>query len=436
MTNNRQNLFNQLYHSKACFPDENRNKNCLDFKISDQYMCPNVSPGETFIEATNCHEPRRPLGQHPNNAILQKVDNIKKDPDFQHATNLVMSGGKVLAEYFINNLPQIIEQRQQHGGGGGDDLVGRLQNTALTIGGIVNDLMNKLTVGDAVETFIEYYQNGEWNSNQMGGKSKTTRSQKGGNTSLMYSSLPKPLKTKIDSLKNDAVIYGYLLNGMLSTVTVGDVVNSCLRFYNSMPSNMQMHAYKQTGGSGQVEWVRPGSNVPLYTNEQQYTNEMVKLFDNVTSTVDALINNFKEQMVQAPNSVHTNINQIQQGLALAIQIIRNQITSPPTSASMQPKMLQPKISQPTESKPLQQDGGRRHSSIPSMCQGSCSVHPLNYLLPSDGNITPSVYLNPCEGVIAKHPVRSRRIFEYDQPELCHRHNITKCLNPHWNANCV
>lgn len=493
-------LFNRLYRGSATDKGCARLpiSTCLNFKISDQYMYPKVSGSDHIKQhAPQCHLSGQQLGQHiirdsqtkpqirtsnldrdllssfsinglPTNKIMEEIDKLKKNPDFQHASNMVISGGQGIVEYFVNHLPQIVDQN----GGSADetsDLIYSLRNTANTIGGIANDLISSLTVGDAVESFLNYY-------NQSGGSNSPTH-------------LDRSLKVKLDSLKNDGMIYYYMLNGLFSKITVNDLITNCLQVYNSTNNIAQ-----QFGGQPDYRHGNADSMAVKTTTTQQYTDEMIGLFENLKSTVDVLTTNFKERISRsgAPVTVIASIDQIRQGATLALQILQHQlVTETQTDYKFSPNtngtIRELRTSGNSNSRTYINDNGHstsnmvtsrpyvesmvggnyeqthrtsvcpmcnqiacrcNHShfhddnSIPITRRANCSVHPLAYRHPNDGNIIPSVYLDPCQVPIAKHPIRARRTLEYEIPtpvQYCPRHNLRKCLScrqPHWRANCM
>jgi len=509
---------------------------CFDFKVSDQYMCPQVGgPKPTFVpeHAPRCHYPAQNIGQNivcnnevtpvqhqtqaqavalpqptrkveagflPDRLCKEKVtkvlNQLKNNPDFTYSTNMVLEGGKGVAEYFIGNLPQILTQS----GGGTDqdnmksNMMASIVNSARSLGETAQELVTKMTVGEAVEGFINYYQ---------------------GDRPRLSPSLERTLNGQLSSLKQDANLYCYLLTSLLGKVTVNDIISNCLNYVGSTQRQITgdpklMKCINQAGGAASSLMYGDIHNMDVFTGE------MVNFFDALKSTVDYLSRSFRRKMIGAgaPNRVMRSIDQIQKGLNLSLQILQYQVLNQDETLT---PMSTPLITGPTivgqdratvpstqvdnattngvvtmtgganandedettdsctESDSdecdeiLESSGGgnpwqrygkshfpscppRRPKynkeqciplrSIPSGKNGHCGTHPLNVLRPFNGNITPGVYFDPSQCPIGKHPVRGRRIYECDIPDSLKKaikQNKKKCLSctqPHWFPNCV
>ena len=546
-------LFNRLYHGTAkgtgtvstgCarLPVDT----CFNFKVSDQYMCPQVGGPCSHIEkhAPRCHQPpgetgSQNLGQHhicngekkvetpkrvekgflpeklgslTKDGVLDLVSQLQKNPDFKYSTNMVMEGGKGMTEYFLGNLPEIVEQA-----GGAQDqqtsaILNQVRRSANILGQTAQDLINKLTVGEAVEGFMNYYQ----------GKSQ------------IPPRLEKTLKHRLDGLKQDGEIYCYLLSSLLGRVTVSDIISNCINYAHGAHGRKIMGCIEQGGGAVQNLVYGDVSDMDVYTRE------VMNLFDALKSTIDYLSRSFRRKMLnsRAPNRVLSYIDQIQKGLNLSLQILQHQVLTGPSQQNTQmqqtlrpiqsnwPQGRSTAMTQQQSQSPMalrnpqtqtltapQSRGGltlsgggngvstcndncdndettstttededpslynckdktscnvgggcsrRIHKqahasacprcgrqicrcslrSIPSGQKGHCAVHPLNALRPLNGDITPTVYFDPSLVPIGKHPVRSRRVWEYDVPDVMERRtcqNRKKCLSctqPHWFPNCL
>lgn len=307
------NQFNRIYNGEAMGCARLPVQTCLNFKISDQYMCPQVGDNNSIARSTdfalskqaNCHGPRENLGTYKcSQKVMNLVSEVKNNPDFKYSTKLVTEGGKGVAKYFIENLPKIIEQA---GGASADQtghLMSNIQRSARALGDAAHDLINKVTVGETIESFISMCQ---------GDYSVPPR-------------IERSLKDKIDVLKQDGELYCYMVTSLLGNVTVGEIIGNCITYLEQtqaqLGNNPVLRNCLEQGG-GAVQNLMYGD----INDESVYTREILNLFDSLKSTVNYLSQSFQRKMMNngAPPRVLGYVDQIQRGLNLSLQILQHQI---------------------------------------------------------------------------------------------------------------
>lgn len=365
---NQTNLFDRLYQEGnvgcARLPVET----CFNFKISDQYMNPPVGksafsnvdgygnenynqnncahhllngqrslistsmPVQTSMSNDNTNHGDNVNGNHnqPNvnlhnnkaysnlnlnvlnsnnrQEIVEFFSKVKNNPDFATATKMIINGGKGIAEYFVTNLPHIVEQA---GGASADQvnsIMENLKRSALMIGQTVQELMNKITVGETIESFMNVYEDGQYQ---------------------LPPRIQRDLNNKIDTLKQDGEFYCYLLSNYFGNMTVGELINkfkSCVETPQKLLNEYNHLMQKDLNQAG-------GLNI---------SNEFENFFQYTRRGIDLVSSQFKTKMINegAPPYVTGYLDQLNNGLVLALTTLQNQFQQQFSNSSLAGNVIQ------------------------------------------------------------------------------------------------
>lgn len=324
-------LFNRLYHNAPC-----RTPSCLDVRISDEYMCPKVgAPVKPSYGHCDCTDKRDLIGKHhlcdddepprevhsrngrdlrsasaeaerlntiTKDGVIERLNSLKNNSDFIYSTNLIKKGGIGLKNYVLQHTEMLGGSKR------GQDIIGRLanslSNTASHLGSFVNSYIQKAgneTVSGTLERFINYYETGV----------------------VPFCDSPQ-LNRRLNRLIRDKEDCSRVLGQAMSSVgelTVGDVLNMVYNISGEKEVNSLVNKCAQTGGM-----VYHVVTVPIY-DEDEYVDKVVELFEQLKSTVNYVCNMFKKRMVRnrMPNEVIDNVDHIQKGLNMCLQMIRYEI---------------------------------------------------------------------------------------------------------------
>lgn len=309
-------------------------------KISELYICPNFQERQEQQRRRQEQQQQQQEQQQQQQelSIRQPVifpfdrwsnwlATLYENPDFQYSTHQVMEGGKNLARYFLNHLPQVAGMQQRGGNQGASNqnfLINQLKQSSDKLGQVARDIFQKVTVSEAIEGFASLYQG-----------------QKG----FHELNLDPQLRQKLESLRNDGIIYSYLFAGLLGNVSVDQMIQNCLKVVqgtsDTLQRNQQLKKCLEQGG---------GAFTNLIGGQAlDYQQELNNLFDALKSTVDYLTRSFKRRVSTSPESTQMmeSVEQIQKGLNLSLQILQYQLVNhPPVPNQATPSPNQIRLSSP------------------------------------------------------------------------------------------
>lgn len=397
-------LLEQLYRTQ--FPSSG----CLDFRISNQYMCPKVSnkppPPETagsyrndrllnqyFLcddhkdEMTSPTPPARPtrpmqpmqpmrsmqpmqpatpapLNQVSKESLMKHFHQLVTNPDFQYATNLIEDGACGLKKQFLER-PYLMT------GGGFGQTAGLLR---LVEGfNLTGKIINNLTVQDVIQMCL--------------GKSA-------GNPRVQSS---------IDAIKNKC---GQIFDA------VGNLkIDNILQYTDLLKQSALSPTLEKIVQSGGM--VQQLINDPIYNNKQ-YCQQVLDLFDNIRSVVDELVNTLTSNLLEsnAPKSIVNNVTKIQKGLHLCLQMLRYQILV--KKEPVETRVYPPNVT------------SRSAEIVPYDCN----------------DIYPGYYYDVFLPNIGKRSVVARRTKEWQIPEILYKDKMQDldrkfgCHQPRWDRSCL
>ena len=305
-------LFNALYHTRV--PQQN----CLSARVSDQYMCPNVGEPQLLPPLRGCFAKQALLGSHhvcetpptlmskqqndpdyqflperlnaiTKDGVVDRLKSLQENPDFVYSANLIKKGGNGLKKYVMSNGEMF---------GGGEGIIDRVKGTFKNAENISKELMkklNKMTIEGAIEEFSNYYTTGQ-----------------------IPSFYNQRISNNLNKIQRDGRLYGTLVGDTLGDLTIGDILSMGYLLSGHKEFNTLSSKISQTGGM-----MYKIATLPIYDDEV-YTKQVVELFDSLKSTINYIVNIFKNRMQNngVPSHVLEDVDRIQKGLNMCLQIIQ------------------------------------------------------------------------------------------------------------------
>ena len=190
-------------------------------------------------------------------------------------------------------------------GGGKDgpltDIIDMVKGTAKSFGDLGEDVvkrLNKMTIGGAIEEFVNYYTTGQ-----------------------MPSVYTPQVDNKLKKIQRDGRLYCALVGDTVGELTVGDILNMGYQLSGQKEFNKLSGHIAQTGGM-----MYKIVTLPIY-DEAAYEQQIVQLFDSFKSTINYVASIFRRRMEKngVPSHVLADVDRIQQGLNLSLQILQYDI---------------------------------------------------------------------------------------------------------------